>query len=338
MPVPRVSVLLPVRDAAATLPACLDSLAAQTLGDHEIVAVDDGSKDASAEVLLARARADRRLRVLRGPRRGLVGALGTALAEARAPLVARMDADDVARRPRLALQVERLEQDTAVDVLGSRVAWASAPGAVAGEGMRAYVEWQNTLVEHDAIARDRFVESPLVHPSVAMRAATLRRLGGWRDFDGPEDYDLWLRGFDAGLRFAKLEETLVEWRDSPGRLTRTDPRYAPARFLALKLEALSRGALAGSRGVVVWGTGPLGRAWSRALRAAGHDVRAFVDTDPRRVGRRRHGAPVVAVAEAGRLRGLLHLAAVGTKGARERIRAEGGRLGLVDGVDLIAVA
>ena len=59
------------------------------------------------------------------------------------------------------------------------------------------------------MARDRFVESPLVHPSVAMRTATLRQLGGWRDFDGPEDYDLWLRGFDAGLRFAKLEETLV---------------------------------------------------------------------------------------------------------------------------------
>jgi hypothetical protein len=171
-----------------------------------------------------------------------------------------------------------------------------------------------------------------------MRTATLRRLGGWRDFDGPEDYDLWLRGFDAGLRFAKLEETLLEWRDSPGRLTRTDPRYAPERFLTLKLEALSRGALAAGRGVVVWGAGPVGKAWSRALRAAGHEVHAFVEVDPRKVGGSRHGAPVVAVAEAGRLRGPLHLAAVGQKGARERIRAEGARLGLADGIDLVAVA
>jgi len=335
---PRVSVLLPVRDAAATLRACLDSLAAQTLGDHEVVAVDDGSEDGSAEFLLARARADPRLRVLRGPRRGLVGALSVALAEARAPLVARMDADDVARAPRLALQAERLERDTAVDILGCRVALASSPGFAAGEGMRSYLEWQNSLVDHDAMALDRFVESPLVHPSVAMRTATLLRLGGWRDFDGPEDYDLWLRGFDAGLRFAKLEETLVEWRDSPGRLTRTDPRYAPGRFLALKLEALARGPLAGGRGVVVWGSGPVGRTWSRALCAAGHEVSAFVEVDPRKVGGRRHGAPVVAVAEAGRLRGPLHLAAVGQKGARERIRAEAARLGLTDGIDLVAVA
>jgi hypothetical protein len=204
--------------------------------------------------------------------------------------------------------------------------------------MRAYVEWQNALLDHGAMARDRFVESPLVHPSVAMRTAALRGLRGWREFDGPEDYDLWLRAFDAGLRFAKLAEVLLEWRDSPGRLTRTDPRYAPARFLALKLEALARGPLARSRPVVVWGAGPVGKAWSRALRAAGHELRAFVEVDPRKIGARLHGVPVVAVSEAGALRGPLHLAAVGQKGARARIRAEAARLGLLEGEDLVAVA
>jgi glycosyltransferase involved in cell wall biosynthesis len=333
-----VSVLLPVRDAAVTLDACLDSLAEQTLADHEVVAVDDGSCDGSGERLLVRAASDPRLRVRRTPRRGIVSALNLALAEARAPLVARMDADDRARRERLRLQVERLEADASVDILGCRVALAVSPGAPVGAGMRAYVFWQNALLDHDAMAGARFVESPLVHPSVAMRRAALRRLGGWRDFDGPEDYELWLRAFDAGLRFAKLEETLVEWRDSPGRLTRTDPRYAPGRFLAVKLEALARGPLAGGRAAVVWGAGPIGKAWSRALRAAGHEVWAFVEVNPRKVGTRIHGAPVVTVSEAGRLRGPLHLAAVGQRGARERIRAEAARLGLVEETDFIAVA
>jgi glycosyltransferase involved in cell wall biosynthesis len=327
-----------VRDAAATLGACLDSLAAQTLADHEIVAVDDGSRDGSSELLLARAAADPRLRVLRTPPRGLVPALTLALAEARSPIVARMDADDVARADRLARQAERLERDPSVDVLGTRVRLVAAPGERAGPGMRAYVEWQNALLDHEAMARERFVESPLAHPSVAMRTDALRRLGGWRAFDGPEDYDLWLRAFDAGWRFAKLALPLVEWRDSGRRLTRTDPRYAPERFLALKLDALARGPLTVGRPAVVWGAGPVGKAWSRALRAAGHEVRAFVEVDPRKVGARIHGVPVVAVGPSALLRGPLHLAAVGQRGARERIRAEARRLGLADGVDLVAVA
>jgi glycosyltransferase involved in cell wall biosynthesis len=327
-----------VRDGAGTLGACLDSLAAQTLADHEVVAVDDGSRDGTSDLLRARARADPRLRVVRTPPLGLVSALGRALAEARAPLVARMDADDSARADRLLLQAERLEGDASVDVLGSRVVLGTAPGGTSGAGMRAYVAWQNDLLDHHAMARDRFVESPLVHPSVAMRAATLRRLGGWRAFDGPEDYDLWLRAFDAGLRFAKLALPLLEWRDSPGRLTRTDPRYAPERFLAVKLEALARGPLAGGRPAVVWGAGPVGKAWARALRAAAHEVRAFVEVNPRKLGGRIQEVPVLAVGEAVRLRGPLHLAAVGQKGARERIRAEAARRGLTEGADLVAVA
>ncbi len=334
---PRLSVLLPVRDAAVTLGACLDSLAAQTLADHEVVAVDDGSRDGSGEILRARARSDARLRVVSTPPLGLVGALSRALAEARAPLVARMDADDRAARDRLCLQAERLERDATVDVLGCRVRVVGV-GGPPGEGMRAYARWQNALLDHDAMARDRFVESPLVHPSVAMRRAALERLGGWREFDGPEDYDLWLRAFAAGLRFAKLAEVLLDWSDSPGRLTRTDPRYAPDRFLALKLAALEEGPLAGRRPAVVWGAGPVGKAWSRALSAAGHEVRAFVEVNPRKLGGRLHGAPVVTVEGAGELRGPLHLAAVGQRGARQRIRAQAARLGLVEGADLVAVA
>src|SRR5262249_52910673 len=135
---PRVSVLLPVRDAAATLDACLDSLAAQTLADHEVIAVDDGSADGGAERLRVRARADARLRVVATPPLGLVAALNRALAEAHAPLVARMDADDVAHASRLERQAERLERDAAVDVLGSRVLATAAPGGAVGAGMAAY--------------------------------------------------------------------------------------------------------------------------------------------------------------------------------------------------------
>jgi hypothetical protein len=327
-----------VRDAVDTLPECLDSLARQTLGDHEVVAVDDGSRDGSGQLLEARASRDPRLRLLRTPPRGLVPALDLALAEARAPLVARMDADDVAHPERLERQAGRLETDARVDVLGSRVELLSAAGVPPSGGMRTYVDWLNQLLDHASMARERFVESPLVHPSVAMRRATLVALGGWHPVPGPEDYHLWLRGFAAGLRFAKLPQTLLRWRDRPQRLTRTDPRYAPERFMALKLAALRRGVLGADRSAVVWGAGPIGKTWARALLAAGNPVAAFVEVDPRKIGERIHGVPVIAVADAARTPEALHLAAVGQRGARERIRGEAARMGLVDGIDLFAVA
>jgi glycosyltransferase involved in cell wall biosynthesis len=332
---PRVSVLLPVRDAAETLPECLASLGAQSLRDHEVIAVEDGSRDASGAILERAARDDPRVRVFRTPARGLVRALNQALGLARAPLLARMDADDIAHPDRLAVQAGRLESDASVDVLGSRVRWQ---GESPEGGMRAYVDWQNSLLDHEAITRDLFVESPLVHPSVMMRAQALRALAGYRDFGGPEDYDLWLRAHAAGLRFAKTEQTLLTWRDREDRLTRRDPRYAPERFRELKLETLGRGLLAPGREAVIWGAGKIGKAWARALLARGCALRAFAEVDPRKLGQRIHGAPVLDTSGAAALRGPLHLAAVGQPGARERIRAEARRLGLVEGTDLVAVA
>lgn len=330
----EVSVLLPVRDAAATLPEALGSLLAQTLADFEILAVDDGSRDQSRALLESCAQKDARLRVLDGHGRGLVAALNLALAEARAPWLARMDADDVAHPERLQRQRACLRSSPGLDVVATRVAILGSSGA----GMRRYVTWSNELIEHEQILRDLLVEAPLVHPSVMLRAELLQRLGGYRDFDGPEDYDLWLRAARAGARFAKLPEVLLAWRDGPTRLTRSSGRYAPERFLALKLEALEQGWLDAGRAVVLWGGGPVAKGWCRALLRRGHDVRAFVDVAPRRLGGSMQGRPVVSVEQAPGFPGALHLAAVGQPGARERIRGEALRLGLVEGRDLVAVA
>ena len=130
---PLVSVLLPVRDARATLGACLASLRAQSLRQHEVVAVDDGSGDGSAEVLERAARLEPRLRVLHLSARGLVEALNAGLAFVRAPLLARMDADDVAHPRRLELQAAALGADPSLSVLGSRVRHWPGPG---GAGSR----------------------------------------------------------------------------------------------------------------------------------------------------------------------------------------------------------
>jgi glycosyltransferase involved in cell wall biosynthesis len=169
---PSISVLLPVRDACETLQACLASLRAQTLADHEVVAVDDGSSDGSGALLEAAARDDDRLRVVRTPALGLAAALNTALDRARAALVARMDADDVAHPERLGRQAARLRADRETAILGCRVRLSGGEGRSAG--MQRYVAWQNALLDHDAIVRDLWVESPLVHLTCGGSTATAR--------------------------------------------------------------------------------------------------------------------------------------------------------------------
>ena len=177
---PLVSILMPAYNAAATLPAALRSVSAQTFREWELIAVNDGSGDASLEILDRAAQKDRRIRVISGAHVGHVEALRSATALASAPLLARMDADDVMHPRRLLLQVTRLDSPPHVDVLATRVRSIGHTG----EGMRRYVEWQNGLLGHEEMVANFFVESPIAHPTVLMRrdllsgpAATTTRAG-----------------------------------------------------------------------------------------------------------------------------------------------------------------
>jgi hypothetical protein len=185
-----------------------------------------------------------------------------------------------------------------------------------------------------------FVESPLCHPSVVMRRAAYERAGGYLDDGFPEDYHLWLRFWRLGLPMAKVSAVLFSWRDRPERVTRTDPRCDPSRLAELKLRFLLAGPLRDRGPVAIWGAGPTGRGWARRLRAAGVEVAAHVDIDPRKIGQRAgSGAPIVGPgALAGGIPGGFLLVAVGAAGARQQIRAYLGGLGLSDPDDFVCVA
>ncbi|MFQ5350214.1 MAG: glycosyltransferase [Thermoanaerobaculia bacterium] len=329
---PRVSVLLPVRDASPFLSRCLASLAAQSLSDFEIVAVDDGSRDGSSEILAAAARRDPRFRILSQPRSGLIVALNRGLEACRAPYVARFDADDLAAPRRLELQAAALDADPTLGVLSCRV--RHFPSSAVGLGFRIYERWLNSLLSHEQITRERFIESPLPHPSVMVRRPVLEAAGGYRDRGWPEDYDLWLRLAAAGVRFAKLPRCLVGWRSHPGRLTHTDRRYAVERFLACKAHHLAHGPLAG-RQPIVWGAGQTGRRLSKHLEREGAPPAAFVDIDPKKIGGSLRRRPVHAAERLPRLltrfdRPMV-VTAVSSRGARELIREQLDGWGLTEG-------
>ena len=340
MRTPTISVLLPVFNAARTLPAALDSLFTQTFTDFEIVAVDDGSTDGSAAVLRAAAARDERLQPVFAEHSGLVGALNTGLAAARGEFVARMDADDLSHPERLYRQVSLLRARPDISVASCLVEHVcdGEPRA----GFARYVAWLNSLVEPEDIRRDIFVESPLAHPSALLRRAELLELGGYAEVRWAEDYDLWLRYFLAGKRFAKAPHVLLQWRDREARLTRTDRRYAVENFLRAKSHYLLRGPLQGRDAVIIWGAGQMGRRLSKHLVRGGARLAAFLDIDPRKIGGELRGLPVHAADE---LPGLwrrcerpIVLAAVSSHGARALIRARLNRWGFVETEDYWCVA
>jgi glycosyltransferase involved in cell wall biosynthesis len=331
---PLVSVLLPVRDEAPFLAEALASLSAQTLRDFEAVVVDDGSRDGSAEIAEAHAREDRRFRVLRQPASGVVAALERARAEVRSPLLARMDGDDIALPERLALQVDALERD-ALDACGGGVAYF--PDEAVRNGARRYERWINGLVTPEAAARDVFVECPLPHPTLLVRSEALDAAGGYRERGWPEDYDLVLRLWARGARFRNVDALVLRWREHVGRASRTEPAYDLDAFVRCKVHHL-RATLLRGRDAVVWGAGPVGKAFARELGRAGTHVAAFVDVDPRKIGHTVHGAPVVAVEEAPRFAEAFALGAVAGEESRARVRSMAAEQGRREGVDFVAVA
>lgn len=290
-----MSIVIPVWNAAPTVAAAIESVIDQTERDWELVVVDDGSTDGSAEIVSRFAARDPRIRVLAGPHRGLVVALDAGVRTTRTPLIARMDADDLAHPERLARQRRYLDAHQDVGLVATCVTFDG--DRVRGAGYARYVDWTNTLLTHDAIALAAFVESPLAHPSVMFRRELVERLGGYASGDFPEDYELWLRWLDAGVRMEKLAEPLLVWRDSPGRLSRRDPRYSSEAFYRVKAAYLARWLARHNPhhpSVIVWGAGRVTRRRARYLTRDGVRVDAYVDIDPRKIGARLDAVPVLA--------------------------------------------
>lgn len=333
----ELAVVLPFRNAAGTLGAAVDSVLSQRHVALDLLAVDDGSTDGSAEIAAGLAARHAGLRVIPNAGSGLVDALNTGLRASDCELIARMDADDLCLPGRLSAQYAAMCADPGLAVLGARV--APFPEGSFGGGTNRYIDWQNRLLSPQAHAAALFIESPLCHPSTILRRrSVLGQLGGYRDGPFPEDYDLWLRADAAGLRMAKLPELLLRWRQGPGRATVTDPRYAPARFLALKAPFLAARLSARPGPVTVWGAGKTGKRIAAALEPHGITASRFIDVDPRKLGRTARGAPIVGPDDLRAHPPHWVVVAVGAAGARDQVRTHLAGIGLAEGTDFLCAS
>ena len=332
---PLISVLLPVWNAAATLPACLRSLQRQTEQRWQCVLVDDGSEDDSLAWARWFAAQDARFAVVATAHQGLVAALQTGLAHCRGRFVARMDADDLMHRQRLALQVRTLVESPHLAAVGCHVRLFPRRGLP--EGRRTYEHWLNSIDTPERVRQDAFVECPIAHPTLMIRREILQALA-YRDRGWPEDYDLLLRLLTRGDEVSVVPRRLLSWRDAPGRLSRTSPTYALERFTACKATFLADSFLRGTQTYILWGYGDTGKTLRQALLAHDKTPSHIVEIHPGRLGNRIHNALVIPPEDLAHVPRHRVVVSVAGAQARHEIRQAMLRLGFVELRDFVCAA
>ncbi|HKH49911.1 MAG TPA: glycosyltransferase, partial [Thermoanaerobaculia bacterium] len=210
----EISVILPARNAAATLAETLASLRAQTFSAWEAVVVDDGSTDRTAEIARETAAFDPRVRVVAGPGQGPGAARNTGLAQARSDWLLFLDADDLLEPTHLERMAGVLEDSGEMDGAICGWTWLALDGRRGPAHLPEDGDLFECLARYCAFA---------IHACV-VRRARVEEAGG---FDPSlltcEEWDLWQRIACAGARFARIPEVLALYRLRPGSLSH-DPR------------------------------------------------------------------------------------------------------------------
>jgi glycosyltransferase involved in cell wall biosynthesis len=205
---PRVSVTMVVCNVERYLPEAIESILNQTFRDFEFIIVDFGSTDGTPGIVSRYAANDPRIRMHAVPPCGLGEARNESCALARSPLIATMDADDVALKDRLMLQVEYMDRYPEIGVLGGAV--EIIDGAGKKLGVRR-CPLQNAEIQ-SALLLDR---PSFVNPTLMMRTELFHKVGGYRPAFAPaEDFELWLRMAEKA-ELANLDAYLLNYRVHP---------------------------------------------------------------------------------------------------------------------------
>ena len=275
---PEVSVILPFFNTEKTLAAAVKSLLSQTFIDFELLLVDNNSEDNSFLVAKEFSGTSNRIRLLREKKKGVAHAMNCGLQHARGKFIARMDADDISHPQRLEKQVRFLQENPETGLVGSEVNYVAHEKNTAG--FKRFVHWVNSFHSPEEIELNRFVEIPVINPTILFRREIYEEFNGCRHGDFPEDYEMLLRYLEAGVKMFKLPEPLLEWHDYSGRLTRTDERYSTEAFFRVKAKYFWNWSEKNNPfhpKIWVWGAGRKTRQRAKLLEKEGLKINGYFD-------------------------------------------------------------
>lgn len=232
MATPTVSVVMSVFNGERFLREAVGSILNQSFSDFEFIIVDDGSTDESGRLLKSYQNEDARVKVCHREHAGLIESLNYGCGIAQGKYIARMDADDIAGKDRLKMQVDFLDAHPEIGVVGGAVEWIDPTGK--SLGVRSYPsgdsEIRSTLLEGCA----------LWHPTVLFRREVFGWAGGYRSVAvDAEDYDLWLRVADR-FQFANVGTVVLKYRIHPSQVSARKTAQQTLSILAAQCAAEAR--------------------------------------------------------------------------------------------------
>ncbi|MGZ5480447.1 MAG: glycosyltransferase family 2 protein [Pyrinomonadaceae bacterium] len=228
-----VSVIMPAYNAERYIADSIKSVIDQTYENWELIVVDDGSTDKTAEIVRALAAEETRIRYVFQENQRLGKARNTGVTNARGPLIAFLDSDDLWMGRKLELQVQMLERANADIVYTDGFFFTDSDPAA---------ETRTLSVICGRIEGARMLDSLLLHNSipvlsVLMRRKTFGEAGPFEEsapYHGSEDYDLWLKAAGHGAVFYGMEEKLVRYRRHHAAMTTKDSGWLRPTLTVVK--------------------------------------------------------------------------------------------------------
>ncbi|WP_456459378.1 glycosyltransferase [Reichenbachiella sp.] len=271
-----ISIIIPYHNVAKTFGQAIISLLDQTNQNFELLLIDNNSTDQSKDIAIKFASKDLRIKLLSETQQGVVFAANTGMRAAKGEFIARMDADDVAHPERLKRQLNHLNSNPDIAISAAQVNYKTNNHELSD--FSHFVKWSNNLTSWNDIYQNRFVEFPVVNPTLMFRRSLLEEVGYLKEGGFPEDYEWFLRVIDKGFKVEKLPLPLLDWHDSSSRLTRTDPRYQSDAFFRIKTEYLTKHLKnINQTKVWIWGAGNLGLKRSQLLLNHGIEILGYID-------------------------------------------------------------
>lgn len=275
---PLVSIIMAVKDTAPYLPACLDSIIAQTYQNWELVAVNDHSSDDTPAILAAYAKQDTRIRVFHSDRKKLIPTLKYGQKFMQGELINRMDSDDKMPADKLETLVNTWNKYGKGNIIAGGTEHFVDEGEV-GDGFRRYEKWLNKVAKNNLHYLEIYRECVIPSHCWIIHRDDFFAVDAFNPEVYPEDYDLCFRFYKRGLNVIGIDKILHFWRDRSDRISRTWEEYKDNRYFQMKLRYFYELDRDLKRPLVIWGAGRNGKDFAKLVLERESSFHWFCDNE-----------------------------------------------------------